>query len=186
MPFGYIWRQQCYLTIYESCNAPVARTQQTNATTQHNYHHMMERTHIPRCTYLKNDCLLVANEVCVGTNPSFFLLLFSWVSPCYICWSAFCGDIRARFGLKSLPSPIESASCQYCSMNCPELSRQDLSKKSDHRYFGLASYSTIASLLVCVVLGNAFKIYSFCLSLIFDICPNGESVNRGWAHQASI
>ena len=26
----------------------------------------------------------------------------------------------------------------------------------------------------------------FCLSLIFDICPNGESVNRGWAYQASI
>ena len=37
-----------------------------------------------------------------------------------------------------------------------------------------------------VVSGNASKINSFCLSLIFDICPNGESVNRGWAYQASI
>ena len=73
-----------------------------------------------------------------------------------------------------------------CFMTCPQLYRQNLSKQSGYKYIGLASYSTITSLLVCVVSGNASKINSFCLSLIFDICPNGESVNRGWAYQASI
>ena len=34
--------------------------------------------------------------------------------------------------------------------------------------------------------GWCLQIHPFCLSLIFDICPNGESVNRGWAYQASI
>ena len=81
---------------------------------------------------------------------------------------------------------VHCTQCQHRWTNFAKLSRGNICPNS-LRIIILGLMITLpAYFFTNVELGNASKINSFCLSLIFDICPNGESVNRGWAYQASI